>query len=125
MYGLPSDTDLNFLLSATLTQVCIGENEIILNLHPAGAKLSPRIEIMSASSIRLCRNGEDWSTFSESVIAAPAVLGLLGETISKTSIVGTGTLRIGWSSGTELELLDTFDRYESYTIKHSEEIIVV
>lgn len=35
MYGLPSDTDLFFLCGAQLIEVCTGENETTLPLHPA------------------------------------------------------------------------------------------
>ena len=45
MYGLPLDTDLRFLVGSVLTQVCIGENEVLLNFEP-------ETSIMVAASAR-------------------------------------------------------------------------
>jgi hypothetical protein len=118
MYGLPADTDLSFLKDATLIQVCVGENEIILNLHP-------QISIMFTAVVRLLNQGGEELVSEESLQLAPALLPLLGSTVADVSIVPPGTLRLAWSSGQVLDLIDSEEHYESYTITNGDKVIVV
>jgi hypothetical protein len=118
MYGLPNDTDLSFLKDATLIQVCVGENEIILNLHP-------QISIMFTGVVRLVSPGGDEMTSEESLQIAPALLPILGSTVVEVSFVPPGTLRLVWSSGHLLDLIDSEEHYESYTITNGDKVIVV
>ncbi len=118
MHGLPPDADLPFLLGAQLIQVCIGENETILRLHPD-------VSIMIASQV--CASGEDGrvTTLDESRDGGAALLSVLGAQIIDAKLVPPGTLRLAWSSGVVVDVLDSWPDYGSYTIEHGDAVIVV
>lgn len=119
MYGLPKSVDLSFLVGATLIQVCVGENEVVLNFDGD-------ISVMSASSVRYAQAGErDAVLFEEARPAGQVLLGLLGTAISEVANYGDGTVGLLWSSGERVELLDSWKEYESYTIRHGDLLIVV
>jgi hypothetical protein len=54
-----------------------------------------------------------------------AILPLLGSSISEVSIVPPGTLRLTWSSGHILNVLDSWEEFESYTVTNGDTVIVV
>jgi hypothetical protein len=118
MYGLPIDTDLSFLQDAILIQVCIGENETILRLHPG-------VAIMIASNVRLVTPTGEEQTFETSIGFGSAVLSVLGDNVSSASVEPPGTLKITWSSGHILYIVDSWSDFESYTVTHGEDVIVV
>jgi hypothetical protein len=49
----------------------------------------------------------------------------LGSSISEVSIVPPGTLRLTWSSGHILNVLDSWEEFESYTVTNGDTVIVV
>ncbi len=118
MHRLPPDTDLSFLVGATLTQVCIGENEFILNFDTGPA-------IMVASSVRISARHAEAVELDSAVAAGGKLTAELGGRVE--SAVGTvdGTTTLTWSSGTVVSLLDNWADYESYTIRHGSTIVVV
>jgi hypothetical protein len=118
MYGLPADSNFDFLKGAQLIQVCTGENELILNFDRD-------ISIMCASDIRVGSTGQSATLFELPRDATLEVIKLLGDLITTAEGSTDGTLRIGWSRGVSTELLDTSDNYESYTVKYGEQLIVV
>jgi Family of unknown function (DUF6188) len=118
MYGLPVDTDVSFLRGSSLLQVCVGENETILNLHS-------RISIMIASSVSVVPPGGSESTFEEPRQLGPALLPILGSTVTDVSIVPPGTLRLTWSSGHVVDIVDSWKEFESYTVTTDDKVIVV
>lgn len=118
MYGLPLDTDLSFFIGAPLLQVCIGENEVIANLHPD-------ISVMIASILRVTTDAGVAEAFDDARSAGIAVLPLLGHEIKDATAVPEGTLRLIWDDGTIVEIIDDSKEYESYTIRHGEDLIVV
>ncbi|PZS17246.1 MAG: hypothetical protein DLM57_08820 [Pseudonocardiales bacterium] len=118
MYGLPPDVDLSFLDGATLIQVCVGENEVILNFHPDSS-------IMIASSVQL--TGPEYAPrlIESARDTGTALLEVLGGIVSRAAALPAGTTTITWTSGHELQILDTWPQYESYTISHDDVVIVV
>ena len=118
MHGLATDTDVSFLREAPLIQICVGENEVILRLDPG-------ISVTIESSVRLVSPGGEELISDESLQIAPAVLPLLGSTVADVSILPPGTLRLTWSSGHVLDVLDSVEHYESYTITHGDDVIAV
>jgi hypothetical protein len=124
MRGLPADTDVSFLKGALLIQVCVGQNEVIIRLYP---RTTPpyEISIMSTSLIRLVSPDGAKLASEGSVQIAPALLSLLGSTVADVSILQPGTLRLTWSSGPVLDLVDSNEKYESYTITNGGDVIVV
>ena len=118
MYGLPADTDLSFLEGALLTQVCAGENEVILHFDRS-------ISITIEGAIRAVEPDGAVLCLEEPRAIASSVLPFLGSSIVETSVLPPGTLRVRWSSESVLEVLDSSDEYESYSIKAGDTLIVV
>jgi hypothetical protein len=116
--GLSPDIDLSFLLGAQLEQVGIGQNEVILRLHP-------QVMMMIASNIRIGRQESSLVEFEDAPGAGRALTECLGSTIEEARAIGEGTLFIRWSSGHTLEVMDTWQHYESYTIEQGNTMIVV
>jgi hypothetical protein len=124
MHGLPKGTDVSFLRETLLTQVCVGRHEVILHLLPPDP-WSPPISITIEASVRLVApSGEDLAT-EEPLEIAPVLLPLLGSTLSKVSILLPGTLRLTWSTGHVLDVIDSHDHYDSYTITNGDHVIAV
>jgi len=118
MYGLPPDIDLLFLKEATLLQVCIGENEVVLGFFP-------QISIMVASTIRVVRPEGSMQTLEDARDAGISLSRLLGDSIQEVAGSTDGTLCLTWGSGEVVEILDTWKEFESYTIQKGDRIIVV
>lgn len=119
MYGLPSDVDLTFFSGARLLQVCIGENEVILNLHPG-------ISVMIASAVRLSTPDGAEQSGEDARKAGTMLLPYLGNVIREATGAPDGTLEISWAeSGHVLEIFDSWREFESYTIRAGERLIVV
>ena len=118
MYGLPEDVNLDFFLGATLIQVCVGENEVILNFHP-------EISVMIAGSVGVTGPDSTQRVLDDARAAGAAILGVLGASVSKVSGTPDGTLRLSCSDGTVLEIYDSWEEFESYTVHHGETVIVV
>lgn len=117
MYGLPADTDLSFFHGAVLSQLCVGENEVILHF---GDQLS----LMIASAIEVKR-GSKADELDDSRAQARSLLDLLGATVSAASVRSPGTTELAWSDGSVLRVRDSWTDYESYTITHDGDMIVV
>jgi hypothetical protein len=118
VYGLPSDTDLDFLKGSQLIQVSVGENETILRFDPG-------ISIMVASAVHLIEPGRTDANLCDAREVGSRLLPLLGDHIAAAVAIPPGTLRLAWSSGTVLEIIDSWDRFESYTITYGDRVIVV
>jgi hypothetical protein len=118
LYGLPPDADLGFLTGAQLIQVCVGENETIL-------RFNPDISIMVASAVHLIQQGGTDADLTHAPEVGAGLLPLLGDHIAAVMAIPPGTLRLSWSSGSILEITDSWDRFESYTITNGDRSIVV
>jgi hypothetical protein len=118
MHGLPPTLDLSFFKDRALLQVCVGENELILNFEESvSVNVSSRIGWIGAKGRR-----DTYEDFSK---AATAVITLLHDVVVSAHGDTKGTLTLDFGSGVKLEFYDTSQRHESYLIKHQEELIVV
>jgi hypothetical protein len=45
--------------------------------------------------------------------------------VAGAAVVQPGTLRLTWSSGHVLDIIDSVEHYESYTVTHGDRVIVV
>jgi hypothetical protein len=118
MYGLPADTDVSFLVGASLLQVCVGENEVIANLHSD-------MSLMIASTVRVSNRGGAIEAFADAKSLGAALLPLLGCVIREADGTSDGTLRLVWDDGTIVEIVDSWKEFESYTVRNGEKLIVV
>lgn len=118
MFGLPEDVDLSFLVHATLLQVCLGESETIMNLEPG-------ISMMIASVMVLEIAGEERREFDSTLDCARFLVPLLGQSIVGVDGQPDGRLTLDWSGDVRLEILDSYEEFESYTIRQGNTLIVV
>ena len=118
MHRLPPDIDLTFLREKPLFQVCIGQNEMILNFDES-------VSITVTSRIGITGRLEKFDTYEDFTKAAPAVLALLHDVVTAAEGDTDGTLTLTFRSGIKLEFFDTTERYESYLVKHGDKVIVV
>ena len=118
MYGLPDDIDLSFLEGATLLQVCLGENEVIL-------RFDPDLSITIESTFRARTPARQEALFRDPRSAAAVLVELISDVITKAQGRTDGTLRLSFSRGGVLEIYDDSKQYESYQIQHGEDLYVV
>jgi hypothetical protein len=129
MHGLPRDIDLPFLDGKTLLQVCVGENELILNLEGKDfARVS--ITVTSPMGIVHPRIDPNHVTQNEEMFdrlpkAASAVSAFLGSSIRVVSHEESGLLILNFTNAGSIVLRDDSKSYESYIIKHGDVLIVV
>jgi hypothetical protein len=118
MYGLPDNTDLNFLTGARLLQVCVGENEVIANFDL-------EISIMIASTARVAGRAGLSDSLDSATELGIALFPLLGCAIEGASGTSNGTLQLAWDDGTIVEIFDSFEDFESYTLRNGADLIIV
>jgi hypothetical protein len=118
MYGLPDDIDLSFLEGATLLQVCLGENEVIL-------RFDPDLSITIESTFRARTPARQGALFRDPRSAAAVLVELISDVITKAHGRTDGTLRLSFSRGGVLEIYDDSKQYESYQIQHGKDLYVV
>lgn len=118
MYGLPSTVDLSFLNGIHLLQVCVGVNEVILNFYPD-------VTITITSCFHILDNGVKMESRSSRNCTISKLIDLLDETVIDVKGERCGTLRIAFSGGAVIVLMDDSPEFESYTIRHGDVVIVV
>jgi len=118
MYGLPSDLDLSFLVGATLLQVCIGANEVILRFDRDAS-------ITIESRFSVCDLNGHTIVFDDAPSSAACLAELLSDSITDVLGCPDGTLRLSFAEGGFLEVYDSSNDYESYQIQHAQDIHVV
>lgn len=118
MHGLATDADVRFLRLAEFESLTVSRHEVVLHLFP-------RISINVTAFVRLVSPDGEELISEESLQIARAMLSLVGSTVADVSIVPSGTLRSTWSSGHVLDLIDSEEHYESYTIQNGDQVIVV
>lgn len=118
MYGIPPGTDLSFLTGASLLQICIGENEVILNLDHD-------ISIMIASNVQVSSPDERPTVLEAAKDLGTVLLPLVSATILDTVSTSNGELQLIWNTGFVTTLLDTWKEFESYTVRNGETLFVI
>lgn len=117
MYGLDPKTSLDFLIGATLQQVCFGQHQVILNFEADNS-----IAVESALAITA---GSKEARFNDLLSSSSELLDLLGHSVEGASATREGTLSLAFSNGSELSIFDTSEQYESYQITFGGDQIVV
>ena len=118
MYGLPSRVSLSFLEGRTLLQVCIGLHDLILNFDG-----DTTITVCSSIGYStMCGEVTHYVDFRQS---ANLLCMLLGKSILVARNGGGGTMALEVVNESTLYLYDDSADYESYMIKHGDQLIVV
>jgi hypothetical protein len=117
--------DLHFLVRQALTQVAIGENEVILNSYASVQVSTAHVSLMIASNVTVSTRESRSMTYEDAKSTGTAMLSLLGKQIVEAEGTAAGDLILTWSDGSRVEILNTWPTYESFTITHPAGIIVV
>jgi len=118
VYGLPEGIDLTFFAHKMLIQVCIGAHDLILNFE-GGINISIASCIEMASPTVPSRRYEDFRQASSALVA------LITRSVASAAREDAGTLTLLFEGGERVSVFDDSTQYESYTIRHGEELIVV
>jgi hypothetical protein len=118
MYKIDPNESFGFLINCEVSQICYGLYDILLNL-------SNNVSISIESKLRL-HHGESVLEIEPGQFNNASDLNkLIGCTISEANIIGDKELRIRFSSGSELALLDTKEHFESFSISSPKGDIIV
>lgn len=123
MYGLEKTASLSLLISKELTQLCFGQNEIILNFLGD-------VSITATSTVKV-ELTEDAKRRGYAIItddfreAAQPLLSLLSRSIRAIDIVDERHLLLDFGDGHTLCVMDDSEHYESYVIRIGPAVIVV
>jgi hypothetical protein len=122
MYGLPEKIDLNFLKGKSLLQVCIGQNEIILHFEDDE---SDSVSITIQSYIEVNSDIKEIEKFENIIEAGRACCESLGQKITTIYPQTNGTLKLEFDSKNFIIIYDDSKKYESYSIKYKNGLVVV
>lgn len=117
MYGLGKNEDLQMIAGSVLTQVCVGENEVILNFDKP-------VSITLLTDFSVSSNGGERVRHEDMRHGACSLLGLIGNEVKRVEVTDEGGLLI-WLGIDTLELFDTSKEYESIWIKIGDRQIIV
>jgi hypothetical protein len=118
MFGLPADTDLSFLHGRQLTQVCVGQYQVLMHFDE-------EVSISVDSEIDISHEATAMADQSTSSANPGDLLPALGALVKNASAPGDGSLVISFDNGVVVKVLDSSLRYESYQIWNGSEIIIV
>ena|SRR5258708_4425785 len=118
MHRLPKETDLSFLLGKTVEQVCLGQFQTQVHLNAASISIEGKHALILAEENREI-------VWERSAFPADGISKLLGQTLSRVSVIEDGTIDLSFSSGDRLLVFDDSDQYESYQITCGSLTIIV
>jgi hypothetical protein len=116
MYGLPRGIDLSFFQQKSLLQVCFGLHDLILNFDDVSVTVTSSIGISDSATTQNCEN------FLQ---AAGPLTALLERRVTSASGDTAGTLKLDFDNDKSLFIYDDSRKYESYTIRYADKLIVV
>lgn len=116
MYGFNQIKQNNLLVGAELLQICIGENEIILNFFPDGISIT----VFDVKGFL-----ENNSFMFEPLVSVQKRIGQIGKAVHKFTVISNDTAILLMADGAEIVLKDDSSEFESVTIKCAEGVIVI
>lgn len=117
MYGLDKDENLELMFGAVLTQICVGENEIILNFDKP-------VSITILADFAVASTEGAFVRYDDMRHGTSALLGLIGNQVEHAEATDQGGLLMVFESG-RVQLFDTSKEYESMWIKLGDKEIIV
>ena len=117
MYILARDSDLNFLNSQRIIQVCVGENEVIFNFDN-------NYSITVYSKLSFTQSNIQAFTLTADT-AGMASLGYIGELIVDYAIDKYSNLVLVFASSKRMAIIAESQEYENYIIRGNSTIVVV
>ena len=107
--------DLGFLVGLEVTQICVGQNELILRCHPIGAiTIEGEWRLLNTEGVEVDQR------IDHSERETSRIHKLLGERIDEYKIVSDRLLELRFSGGWVLLVEDSSDQYESFSIQYKD-----
>lgn len=118
MNGIPKDIDKTLLLGATLTQVCVGQNEVILHFSN-----DTSVTIESELGVGVADNPTLWT--AEATQSGVSLIALLGADVTHVEVLSSTQLEIRLHPDARIILCDSSPHYESFSIQNGARRIIV
>jgi Family of unknown function (DUF6188) len=120
MYGLKKDIDLSFLNGRELIQIAIG-------LYHISFRFDDDVAISVEAEFSYFDGQAEWTWKQEpnSVEVAARTVALLGHTIQTFESKTDGSLKLEFSNGQRLTMIDSSKDYESYDITRPGQTIII
>ena len=80
---------------------------------------------MIASAIHSPKSSTEAPEISDPAEIGKLFVSLLGQSVAGAAPNGDGSLRLSWPGPQELDILDSFEEFESYTISVDGETLIV
>ena len=118
MYGVPADLSLERFVGATLIRIGLGQFQIQFQFHPDGEiAVEGRWELRDQAG-RLVDQAE-----ATGEREAYRVHKLLGGKVMSASVDAPTSIALRFDSGHRLEIFDSSQKYESFTIQPGDIIV--
>jgi hypothetical protein len=118
MYGLPTTTDLSFLVGKSVEQVCLGQYQTQVHLEHASISIECKHVLVTTDENRKI-------LWERTGFPSHGISQLLGQTVLQALVIDEGILELSFSRGDRLLLFDDSDQYESFQINSGSQNIVV
>jgi len=119
MHGFSKSTSFSFLKGLTVEQVCLGQYQTWIHFdRSAGFSMEGQYV-------------HDIPTENRQIVQARSSCGanelyrLLGQSVTDALVISDETLRIAFSNGDSLSLIDDTDQYESFVITSGQLSMVI
>jgi hypothetical protein len=117
VYGLDTTRSFDFLNQALLTQVCVGQNELILRFD---GDIVLRVE----SELRVLIAQRD-ERFVDPIEASRAIVSFLGHEVTAARAPSRGSLELHFGPSMLIEVFDSSANYESFSLEWPGGAIIV
>ena len=118
MNGIPERIDATLLVGATLFQVCVGENEVIL-------RFDNETSVMLECEVGVAVAGMAAQKTSRAILTGSAMLALLGTKVIEITRRSPEALTVRFERDVIVTLHDSNAHYESFSIMNGGRQIVV
>lgn len=118
MNGIPESIDGALLVGATLIQICVGQNEVILHFSNGTA-----VTIECQVGVGVAGDPISWE--SGAVKSGAAFLPLLGADVVHMAVLSRAQMEIRFSPDARVILCDSNSHYESFSIQKGDLRITV
>jgi hypothetical protein len=112
MYGVPKDLNLSFLEGKHLTQISLGEYQVIFNFHPEGS-------VSAVAEWQLL--GPDGAIIDQAMQNSERshyrIHQLLGQVVTGHEVDPPRSFSLQFSSGSVLRVFDSSKDHESFSIQ--------
>jgi hypothetical protein len=119
MHGFQDGTAFRFLCGATVQQICLGQYETILRLSPATT-----ITLEGRYVHHIPSQGREIAQ-ARSACGSNELFRLLGESVTEAVVLSPDSLKLCFSNGDCLLLIDDSEQYESFMIQSAQGSMVI